>query len=361
MATKLEPVPDLGIPPSQHVVDVSIINTTTHVRGPLGFFVKDPLTGHETLECPSFAFLIQHPSGKKVLFDLGLRKDVESFPPVIREGMTDFSMVAEKDVAQILQEDGKVGLDEIDSIIWSHWHTDHSGDQSLFPSKVELVLGPGFKKAFLPGYPASPYGLILESDYAGRQLREINFSDRFRIGGFHDIDFFGDGSFYLLDCPGHAIGHMCALARTTPSTFILMGGDGCHHCGCLRPNKHLPLPEEGSPSPFSTPPHLQSTICPGSLLEAIHPKHSHTEPYYSQLTSAPGRDVATAEATIGKMIPFDASEDVFVIIAHDKSLLDVVEFFPKSANEWKKKGWKDAGRWRFLEDFKDAATQSPIA
>ncbi|KAJ8132635.1 hypothetical protein O1611_g985 [Lasiodiplodia mahajangana] len=361
MANQVDSVLKLNFPPSQHVVDVSVINSTTHVRGPLGFFVKDPLPGHEILECPSFAFLVQNPSGKKVLFDLGLRKDTMAFPPLIREGMAAFAMKAEKDVAQILQEDSKVALNEIDSIIWSHWHNDHSGDPSTFPSKVELVVGPGFKNAFLPGYPANPYGLILESDYAGRQLREIEFTDEFQVGGFRAVDFFGDGSFYLLDSPGHAVGHMCALARTTPSTFIFMGADSCHHCGSLRPNKHLPLPDEVSPSPFSVPPYLQGSTCPGALLEAIHPQHSSTEPYYSHLEQAYGRDVAEAKDTIDKMIIFDANEDVFVVIAHDKSLLDVIDFFPQSANEWKEKGWKEAGRWRFLEDFKDAAAKSNVA
>jgi hypothetical protein len=38
-----------------------------------------------------------------------------------------------------------------------------------------------------------------------------------------------------------------------------------------------------------------------------------------------------------------------------KLLLDVIEFFPKSANDWKAKGWKPASRWRFLESFKTAA------
>ena len=151
---------------------------------------------------------------------------------------------------------------------------------------------------------------------------------------------------------------MCALARTTPSTFIFMGADGCHHAGSLRPNEHIPLPKAISPSPFSIPPYLEGTICPGALLAAIHPKHSHREPYYRRLSPAESRDVAAAEAVIGEMIEFDASEDVFMIIAHDKSLMDVIDFFPKEANQWKEKGWKEAGRWRFLEDFKDAALAS---
>jgi hypothetical protein len=35
-------------------------------------------------------------------------------------------------------------------------------------------------------------------------------------------------------------------------------------------------------------------------------------------------------------------------------LLDVMDFFPKEANEWKAKGWKEEGRWRFLKDFQRA-------
>ena len=48
---------------------------------------------------------------------------------------------------------------------------------------------------------------------------------------------------------------------------------------------------------------------------------------------------------------FDADESVFSIIAHDMSLFDVVEFYPKKANEWREKGWCREGRWRFLREF----------
>ncbi|KAI5918726.1 beta-lactamase-like protein [Camillea tinctor] len=327
---------DLRIPPSPNVIDVRVINSTTRVKMPLAFFIKDPMPGHDMLQCPSYSFLIESQLGKKILFDLGMRKDKESFPPLIRDAVASLDMNAEKDVATILQEDGSIALDEIDSIISSHWHTDHIGDPSTFPSTAELVIGPGSKNMLLPGYPANPNGIILESDYSGRQVREISFETGLKIGQFRAMDFFGDGSFYLLDSPGHALGHMCALARTTPSTFIFLGGDGCHHCGSIRPSKQLPLPNEMSPSPFSVPPYLKGSICPG-------------------------RDVPEAEATISKMVPFDASEDVFVIVAHDGTLSDVIDFFPKKANGWKEKGWKETSRWRFLADFKDAAAKADIA
>jgi glyoxylase-like metal-dependent hydrolase (beta-lactamase superfamily II) len=93
------------------------------------------------------------------------------------------------------------------------------------------VVGPGFKAAHLPGYPTNPDSLLLESDLEGREVREIGFpsSDKgFKIGRFRAMDYFGDGSFYLLDTPGHTVGHICGLARTSaaPDSFVFMGGDG---------------------------------------------------------------------------------------------------------------------------------------
>lgn len=52
----------------------------------------------------------------------------------------------------------------------SHWHWDHIGDPSSFPHLTDLVVGPGFKEAMLPGAPANPESPIQESDYAYVQL-----------------------------------------------------------------------------------------------------------------------------------------------------------------------------------------------
>ncbi|KAM5476938.1 hypothetical protein MauCBS54593_000209 [Microsporum audouinii] len=71
--------------------------------------------------------------------------------------------------------------------------------------------------------PGSGVASVLESDSSGLNIRreEISFDDGLEIGRFRAMDFFGDGSFYLLDAPGHAEGHLCALARTTadPCTY----------------------------------------------------------------------------------------------------------------------------------------------
>lgn len=37
---------------------------------------------------------------------------------------------------------------------------------SKFPASVNIVVGPGFKKNLLPGYPSNPESALLESDYS---------------------------------------------------------------------------------------------------------------------------------------------------------------------------------------------------
>ncbi|KAJ5465957.1 hypothetical protein N7530_009744 [Penicillium desertorum] len=185
--------------------------------------------------------------GRTVLFDLGLRKDWWNSAPVVRnilqEGQSHLSV--RKDIREILQ-DGCIPITTVDTIVWSHWHTVHIGDPSLFDTNDKLIVGPGFKEHILPPYPPNKDSMVLQSDFEGRELEELNFTENsLKIGRFNAIDYFGDGSFYFLDAPGHSIGHIAALARvkSAPDSFILMAGDGCLHGGQLRPSQCLPLPQ----------------------------------------------------------------------------------------------------------------------
>jgi hypothetical protein len=45
---------------------------------PAGVFMLPVPAGHEVLHCPAFAFLVEHAAtGRRVMFDLGLRKDIQ--------------------------------------------------------------------------------------------------------------------------------------------------------------------------------------------------------------------------------------------------------------------------------------------
>jgi hypothetical protein len=53
-----------------------------------------------------------------------------------------------------------------------------------------------------------------------------------------------------------------------------------------------------------------------------------------------------------KMTEFDANNEVLVLLAHDNEIKGVLDFWPKTLNDWKTKGWKEKIRWAFLNNFK---------
>jgi len=189
----------------------------------------------------------------------------------------------------------------------------------------------------------------------GRKVTEISFQDSrhaTKVGAFRAHDFFGDGSFYLLDTPGHAIWHLGGLARTTtnPDTFIFMGGDLCNHSGQIRPSRFLRIPVQPSGSPFG----VQTSQAGGSFEEMLLSKTGSTKiPFFVPAASQCVSEEDSAN-TRWKAQEVDAQENVWLIYARDPSLSGVVDFFPSSANAWKEKNWRDKTMWSFLADFQCA-------
>lgn len=139
---------------------VSIIDSTLRVgQAPAFMFLTPNLDGFEQLpQIPSWSFLVQSSTGRKVVFDLSVPLDpFNSFAPSVVKQLEELNwgLEIENDVAGVLK-DGGVNLTDIESITWSHYHFDHVGDPSTFPATTELVVGPGFKDALLPAYPTNP-------------------------------------------------------------------------------------------------------------------------------------------------------------------------------------------------------------
>ncbi|KAJ5098035.1 hypothetical protein N7532_005036 [Penicillium argentinense] len=342
--------------PAGQTITVKIINPVNFGPAQLHRFMAPPVPGMGTHPSnPSFSFLLEHTSGRKLVFDLGIRKDYQNYAPKVAEYIptTKYKIEVTKNVIDILEEEGING-DEVEAVIWSHWHWDHIGDPSTFPHTTDLIVGPGFKDAMLPGAPTNPDSPLSESDYAGRNLREITFQgpECLTIGRFRAFDYFADGSFYLLDSPGHSIGHLCGLARTTvnPDTFVLLGGDVCHYGGIFRPSKYLPVPASIKPHPCH--PHSEVAFCPGGAWEELQTSRGRgvNDPLF---TPTFGHDIPQIIETIGKLQEADCLENIFVIIAHDATVRDAVDQFPVSLNQWKEKGWAKDLKWTFLRDAEE--------
>lgn len=175
------------IAPPGSVAKVSIINTCFLRDIPIENFMQPVVPGHEQLNVPSYAFFIENDRGRRVLFDLGLRKDWQNLTPSVLAGIESVQVrvVLEDDVVDSLKREG-IQPSSIEAVVLrsvvlffpeileklskfngvgSHHHWDHIGDPSLFPDQTAIVVGPGFTKEFMPGYPADKNSLLLEKDY----------------------------------------------------------------------------------------------------------------------------------------------------------------------------------------------------
>lgn len=372
----------VDIPDSTSTVSVSIVNTTTPLtKIPTGFFFGPPIKGFDTFDVVAFAFLVTRKdpttnTTRKIVFDLGPPKEWRQYldpgtATAIQGWVSGGAGIdVSGDLADILAKGG-TDLKSIESVIWSHPHWDHIGRPALFPPSVSLLCGPGVQAKHGKGYPEVQTAAYLSSEVAGRDFKELSFDNDLKIGGFNAIDFFCDGSFYLLQVPGHCVGHMNALARVTsnPDSFIFMGADTFHHAGQIRPSKGVPLPQTVDLGNEPTSTEKFSKLHPSTRFKNAGAGSGYddftaesdfrTTPFTTIQVQADGTSIAHdlpgARAALGKLQKFDSDDRVFVVPAHDISLKDVVEYFPKApADDWKEKGWKEKGRWLFLRDFEAA-------
>lgn len=106
---------DLNLPVSDATVRVRMVDTTGVMVVNAQSFIEPVQRGHEFLNLYVAAFLIEHPtSGRKVMFDLGVRKEFWRLPAALQKrlGFVIPALRVDKDTTEILQEKG-IRLDEI--------------------------------------------------------------------------------------------------------------------------------------------------------------------------------------------------------------------------------------------------------
>lgn len=259
--TVVLPVPG----PNQVYVSLSALDAG-HLTLPEKLFVTDA-DPDKRATVPSLAFLIQHPSASKspetdkLVFDLGLKRDFSGYRKAQEEHIAQRQpTIVSPDAADSLRKGG-LGPEDIDTVVLSHVHWDHVGTSSDF-TKAEFVVGSGTLHLLANGggplYPAELFNPDEIPADRTRELPPVNAYDKDKastrqtnhawtpLAGFPAaVDFYNDGSVYIIDAPGHLPGHVNLLARTAPNKWVYLGGDCCHDPRILSGEKGIALYDDG--------------------------------------------------------------------------------------------------------------------
>lgn len=109
----------VDLPDGEQVVSVKMINAVNFGPSVLKRFMAPPVPGLETFEsCPSLSFLVEHPTGRKLVWDLGIRKDYHNYAPEIATYIptTKYDIQVTESIADVLENYGI--LQDIEAVVW---------------------------------------------------------------------------------------------------------------------------------------------------------------------------------------------------------------------------------------------------
>ncbi|TBU38612.1 hypothetical protein BD309DRAFT_1056030 [Dichomitus squalens] len=173
------------------------------------------LNNNERRRCSSSKTILSESSRPETfVFDLGIRKDWAALEPGLR---AEYSKIG---------ADMLVTEDVADASI-SHAHIDHIGDPALFLNATYLL---GSEAQTLLDPETRDLGIKLLNALPKDRTKFLDLASAPALGPFpHALDFYGDGSLYVVGAPGHLPGHINVLARTSADGgWIYLAGNSAH-------------------------------------------------------------------------------------------------------------------------------------
>ena len=191
----------------------------------------DSAAPDEMTDLPCLAFVLRHSRTREtLLFDLGIRPDPENLTGARATTAKMRMVLTGRDIPPTLERGG-LSRTDVTHVALSHTHFDHTGYPRAFPNATFLLgagsratiekLGPDFEGTFHAiDVPFERTDFLDPSTAAGWGP----------IGPFPSaLDFYGDGSVYIVDAPGHVPGHINLLARTSADGgWVFLAADSAH-------------------------------------------------------------------------------------------------------------------------------------
>jgi glyoxylase-like metal-dependent hydrolase (beta-lactamase superfamily II) len=194
-------------------------------------------TNGEVLRAPCLAYLIRHPALGPIPIDTGLH------PDALTNLRKDFGLAmgllfrdltpAGPPFDEQLRERG-VQPDELDRVVMTHLHVDHTGGMRLLPRATFLCTREEWHAAH--GRFAALQGYVGHHLPPAARVELLDYSRQGEpFGSFaRTIDLFGDGSVRLVSTPGHTPGHQSVLLRLEDGRQVLVVGDAAYTLRSIR-------------------------------------------------------------------------------------------------------------------------------
>jgi N-acyl homoserine lactone hydrolase len=256
MAMAAEPRPaELPLPGGREGARVKLHPLLTgQMIGPRAWFLREPgrfawrrafglgIKKEDWLKIPVPAFLVEHPGVGPILIDTGFHPSVAARPQANLGRLSQFTfrdveMTPQQAVSAQLRARG-IDAGQVKVVVMTHLHIDHASAVSEFPESTFVVSAPEWAAASRQG---QFHGYVKRQFDHGFDWRLLDFEgrDADSFSGFaRSYDLFGDGSVRTVYTPGHSLGHMSVVLRTSRGE-VLVAGDAIYMRRTLT-DTHLP-------------------------------------------------------------------------------------------------------------------------
>ena len=175
-----------------------------------------------------YFYVLDHPRFGRFFVDTGvsevIRKDPDRTPigGIVSSVMHITKLKVHQSTKAFLVKDPR----PLKGVLLTHMHLDHIMGFPDIGSEVPIYIGPreSSHKNFLNVFVKGSTDGLLQGD---RKLSELHFTGELSAKQPRALDFFGDGSLFVISVPGHTTGSLAFLVSSDAGPQLITG-DTCH-------------------------------------------------------------------------------------------------------------------------------------